>query len=438
MQDKNVTKNYRINSIGLVLLGMLSLILLANIPGLCRQKPKPRIIISSDIGGTDDDDFQSMIHLLMYADRFHIEGLISSPYGKGRKKDILKIINLYQKDLPKLRQHSEDFPSADSLRRLCKQGALEGAPYEGYAHATEGSDWIIHCAERKSDQPLWILVWGGIEDLAQALHDAPDIEKKIRVYWIGGPNKKFSVNAYAYIAQNFPDLWIIENNASYRGWFMDAHSPKKWRDAVYYDRYIRGYGALGKDFKNYYNGKIKMGDTPSLAYLLNGNPDEPTGQSWGGSFTPIKRSARTVFDGNSTLRDTVAVYSILEWRFRGPVSGIPQDSACFILETGGQQWPGFYLGKGIYSVRYSPKRAETGNYKLISRIPQLNGQTGGYVSINPWPGMPGKEDYSLGGNWYSDRSDPDLFLADQQGAKTVSKHRRAFLSDWAKRWSWLK
>ena len=30
-----------------------------------------------------------------------------------------------------------------------------------------------------------MLVWGGIEDLAQALHDAPDIEGRLRVYFVG-------------------------------------------------------------------------------------------------------------------------------------------------------------------------------------------------------------------------------------------------------------
>jgi hypothetical protein len=29
---------------------------------------------------------------------------------------------------------------------------------------------------------------------------------------------------------------------------------------------------------------IKMGDTPSVLYLLNGNPEDPEGESWGGSF----------------------------------------------------------------------------------------------------------------------------------------------------------
>ena len=44
----------------------------------------PRVLISTDIGGTDPDDNQSMTHLLMYSDLFDLEGLVSSPsYGDG-------------------------------------------------------------------------------------------------------------------------------------------------------------------------------------------------------------------------------------------------------------------------------------------------------------------------------------------------------------------
>jgi len=38
-----------------------------------------RVIISTDIGGSDPDDFQSMVHYLVYADVFDTEGLIASP-----------------------------------------------------------------------------------------------------------------------------------------------------------------------------------------------------------------------------------------------------------------------------------------------------------------------------------------------------------------------
>ncbi len=54
-----------------------------------------------------------------------------------------------------------------------------------------------------------------------------------------------------------------------------------------------------------------MGDTPSLAYLMKGNPDNPMGESWGVSFTRIDRRTRISFERNTTIVDTVATYSVL-------------------------------------------------------------------------------------------------------------------------------
>jgi hypothetical protein len=417
---------------------LLNTSLFVQCKGLNEVSSKPRILISTDIGGTDPDDFQSMIHLLMYADLFQIEGLVSSPFGNGRKKDILDMIDLYEKDYKQLISQSESFPSPDMLRSISVQGSIPIAPFKGFDIATEGSELIVKQAKVKSDQPLWVLVWGGLEDLAQALHDAPEIKENIKVYWIGGPNKKWSINAYAYIAEHHPDLWFIEANATYRGWMIDSESPKDISNAAYYDNYIQGYGAMGKDFKNHYGGNVKMGDTPSLAYLMNGNPDDPISDSWGGSFVNINFSSRNVFYRNTTIADTVAAYSVLEWRFTGPKLDIPVDSSCFTFEVANQVWPGYYLGDGMYGVRYSSKQEEICTYITSSAIPELDGQSGQFVSTVPWPGKPNADDYELGENWYGDRKDPDLFLNKWQGAKTVSKFRKEYLLDWAKRWQWLK
>ncbi len=63
-----------------------------------------RVLVSTDIGGTDPDDFQSMVHLLVYADALDIEGLVSSPYGPGRKEHILEVIDQYARDYPNLKR----------------------------------------------------------------------------------------------------------------------------------------------------------------------------------------------------------------------------------------------------------------------------------------------------------------------------------------------
>jgi hypothetical protein len=420
------------------LFGFLFMITLSQCSSNQPKQPKPRILVSTDIGGTDPDDYQSVIHLLMYADLFQIEGLISSPFGEGRKQDLLDMIDLYEKDFMRLREHASDFPDPDYLRSVCKQGAVPAAPFKGCASSTEGSDWIIRCAGKESDQPLWVLVWGGIEDVAQALHDAPEIKENIRVYWIGGPNKKWSVNAYSYIADHHPDLWMIEANATYRGWFLDEESPEDMTNETFYENYMVGAGAMGRAFKNYYKGILKMGDTPSLAYLMDGDPEDPLSESWGGQFAQISHSSRYLFERNTTISDTVVAYGTMEWRFSGPDIDIPSDSVCFTLEISNQVWPGYYLGDGVYGVRYSSKKPENCTYLTASDIPELNGRSGQFVSIVPWPGDPAPNDYKLGMNWYSDRPEPEFFLGEQQGAKTVSRHRQEFLSDWAARWEWLR
>jgi hypothetical protein len=423
----------------------LYLVLQATISSIAQQGGpiKPRILISTDIGGTDPDDNQSMIHFLMYSNLFNTEGLISSPsYGHGTKQNILDMIALYEKDLPKLKKHASGFPSANALRAITRQGRQGAAPYHGYTTATEGSKWIVKCASKKSSQPLWILVWGGLDDLAQALSDAPGIRKNIKVYWIGGPNKKWSTNSYAYIAANFPDLWFIENNSSYYGFFSNNGMPDSVKTTNYYSQYINGAGYMGKDFINYYKGDVKMGDTPSLLYMMDGDPNDPGKESWGGSFEKIDHSSRIIFDRNTSLADTVTVCSIIEFYINGPKNHFHPNTPAFSLDVksgiGEQKWPGYYGGEDLYFVRYSPKQSETISYSFTSTDSNFTQQSGQFVVDNKWPGKPRQTDYPLGPNWYTDRSNPELYDGKIQGGITVKKWRSDVLADWAKRWAWLK
>ncbi len=422
----------------LIIFFLLCFSVVADLAAQKVKSSKPRILISTDIGGTDPDDNQSMAHLLMFNDLFTIEGLVSSPsYGDGSKQEILRMISLYELDYPELKKHNKEFLSPDALRALCKQGRKGAPPYKGYDVPTEGSDWIIECAQKNISQPLWVLVWGGLDDLAQALHDAPEIESKIKVYWIGGPNKKWGVNSYTYIAENFPNLWMIENNASYRGFIGDKNQNDKF-NRFYYNEYIKGAGHLGKDFKSYYDGQIKMGDTPSLLYMMNGDPNNPFSESWGGSFERMHESPRTVFTRNTNVNDTVAVYSVVEFHFKGPKIDKKAGTPCFTFRIDNQNWKGDYLGNGIYGVKYAAKSPAILHYETSSEIKELDGLKGTFVVSELWPGSSTVDGYKLGNNWYTDKKDKNLFEGKWQGTKTVSKWRNKVLSDWGMRWNWLK
>ncbi len=275
--------------------------------------PRPRVIISTDIGGTDPDDFQSMVHFLVYADMFDVEGLISSPYGPGRREHILQVIDQYAADYPNLRTYSARYPTPEELRRVTKQGAIESAGSAGVSQPTEGSQWIVRSARRDDPRPLWVLVWGGIDDLAQALHDAPDILPKLRVYFIGGPNKMWSVDAYNYLEQKHPALWMIEANATYRGWFTGGNQAGEWGNKAFTPAHIAGRGALGEFFTTQLEGTIKMGDSPSVGYLLHGTPDDPSQPGWGGKFVRIWDDRKTVFDRLTTAADRVEAFGVVEF-----------------------------------------------------------------------------------------------------------------------------
>lgn len=406
------------------------------------QKPvpeRPRILISTDIGGTDPDDNQSMAHLLMYSNEFDIEGLVSSPsYGKGSTQEIIRMIGLYEQELPIFQQHASNWPSPSYLRSITKQGRHGAAPYIGFDKPTEGSEWIVKCARKESKQPLYVLVWGGLEDVAQALHDAPDIASRIRVYWIGGPNKKWSINSYAYIAANFPKLWFIENNASYRGFIYDSKNKDAY-NCGYYEHYIKGARLMGEDFAHYYKGNPKLGDTPSLLYMMDGDPKNPLKESWGGSFVKFNRSSRILFKGITTAKDTVPIYSIMEFHLKGPVQkGMAIGTPCITLTIDRQKWDGYYVGRGKYVVKFSTYKIGTLPYTITSVLPGSKALEGAITIDNLWPGKSHKTDYRLGDNWFTDHQEPSLFWNNCQGAMTQQKWRNEIMEDWGKRWKWLR
>ncbi len=243
-----------------------------------------RVIVSSDIGGSDEDDIQSMVHYLPYSDLFDTEGLISSPPHKGRARDILKTIDVYEKDYPKLKTYSKTYPAPDYLRSITKQGATDPAGQDGFGRPTQGSKWLIRCAKKRDLRPLYVLVWGAITDVAQALHDDPSIKKKIRVHFIASWNRRSDENAFRYIEKYHPDTWLIQNETTFRGWYMGGEQSGDLGNRTFVDAHIKGHGALGDYFAPLKGGKIKMGDTPTVSWLLRGTPEDPTKQSWGGQF----------------------------------------------------------------------------------------------------------------------------------------------------------
>jgi len=292
-----------------------------------QDSAKPRVIVLTDIGG-DPDDQQSMVRFLSYCNEFDVEGLIATSrmdHGKDTKPELIREqVQAYEKVRENLNLHAAGFPTADYLLQRIKSGQPDAdhdpktPPVVGVGNDTEGSAWIISVVDAPDPRPVWITIWGGSTDLAQALWkihatrraDEDAFIAKLRVYSIRDQD-----GAGEGIRKSYPDLFYIDAHAvpgapfsgPYRGMYQNESLNKGVTTPLvdrslfnlntndWIEQHVRqNHGPLGVLYPNTatqtplkVNG-LKEGDSPSFLYLIpNGlnTPEQPSWGGWGGRYT---------------------------------------------------------------------------------------------------------------------------------------------------------
>lgn len=280
---------------------------------------KPRIIVLTDISPNDvePDDMESIIRLFVHADLFEIEGLVATTgwSSSGDNADWVRLIHdaidAYENDLPNLRKRSgqdnfEDdeseqkigyWPSPDYLRSRTVVGSqVRGMEYIGEDNNSAGSDLIIEMADKEDERPVWVLVWGGANTLAQSIWQVQQERNdkqlktflhKLRTYTITDQDRSYEdgtpydISSHQWMRREFKkDLFFIWDECAWR--FQNGTGRENWDQ---YATHVQDHGTLGGMYPKYKYGV--EGDTPSFLYVLpNGlnNPQHPSWGSWGGYF----------------------------------------------------------------------------------------------------------------------------------------------------------
>jgi len=283
---------------------------------------KPRVIVTSDISNNGDpDDIQSMVHLLATSNQFKTLGLISTPGANivnNEKSHLQNMVNAYALDYQRSSPESLrsiGYPHPDEFTQVIRQGVsgrtiISNINYSPTIH--KGAKLILDEADKVLDGtncgPLYVLVWGSIADVALALKESKrrvdngiakqGIEKAIRVYFISSTNRMTGPDAYSYIFDNFLTkdlLWFIQSEHTFRG-INDKNlgGPNANKQQYFLDK-VKNRGCLGYvlnetglEINMKENKPIKIGDTPSLLYVMNGDLDDPTSSSWGGQYKKVQ------------------------------------------------------------------------------------------------------------------------------------------------------
>ena len=303
--------------------GAIACVIMGCLSSSTFAQERPRVIVLTDFF-KDPDDKQSMIRFLTAANEFEVEGLIATSlaYGDGavHPEWIRDLINEYAAVLPSLRRHEREgfpYPSAESLARVVRAGAPVfrkyvgrnkgfAVPYPpgsrdtracdpaenwiGAGKDTAGSEHIINIVDKDDPRGVWIVIWGGAMDLAQALWKVRDQRtpdelshfiSRLRVHQISWQD-----TGAVWIWNNFPNLFLIQNTTALRGIY--AEGPPDIRSEAWVNAHIReGHGPLGAQYPQANIPGIKEGDTPSFLSLLSpglSDPEHPEWGGWGGRF----------------------------------------------------------------------------------------------------------------------------------------------------------
>ena len=256
---------------------------------------KARLLVTQD---GEVDDMNSLIHTLLYANDFDLEGIVQSSsklhYSGDENTESLRwmgtdwmyeFLDAYAEVYPNLIVHDPDYPSPESLREITVVGNIKA---EGdTSEETEGSELIKERILADDPRPLFIEVGGGSNTVARALlsieEEYKDTEEWDELYARICENVILTAwgmqdTCYMdYIQPNWPEMRMIDVSGStltygYR-WAtsenLSDESREKLSSAWMEEHLEKNHGALMDKYVTWGDGTYLEGEEDPDQYGSN-------------------------------------------------------------------------------------------------------------------------------------------------------------------------
>lgn len=243
-----------------------------------------RVIVCADIAAEADDHFAVAHHLLTPTE--NVVGIVAGNF-EWKFRTHAGLQN------QRLQSMEKSYAAGEKLLHLMEiddvplfHGAMDYIEDRDALPFSEGSRFIIEEALRESDEPLYIVLQGGLTDLAVAYLTEPKIAERIEAaIWIGGgqypaggrePNLQQDVYAAQVLFDSPMNIWQVPMNAYSCTFISFAELIQKVKPCGEVGKYLvenmfavnDWYGQVPRRMPFPHGEVWSIGDQPTVSVLL--------------------------------------------------------------------------------------------------------------------------------------------------------------------------
>lgn len=214
-------------------------------PKIPSKEERMRVVIVSD-ATNEIDDVWAIALVILYPERFKVEGFVGSNYDHTHDGIGPKSIERSVKEIHTILETAgmeEKYPVYPGSHPM---------QYEFAPSRSPGVDFIVERAMAGTpDDPLWIIGLGSATDLASAYLQNPEIRDRVIIFWHGRTEETWPFRAHNYNVKGDMHAARMLFHAPFPMVLFDTGTHLSAGTLAESETHVRPYGALGEYLYQY-------------------------------------------------------------------------------------------------------------------------------------------------------------------------------------------